>query len=295
MKPLTRNRRADRIHGRAKQQRNLPVTQHVAAICDSGKIVVTASDKMITLGGAGRAGTLTYETLDWKLWKVAKTSLALVAGTPEIDILTRVRATADEAKTVADVAEQIRVDYHAAFRARMVDEVLMPLLGIESVEYFHDKQTVLNRETVVEVVQETSRIDLGATFIVAGVDTEAHIYQIRNPGTIQNCDALSYACAGAGNPHVEAVFARHRYTKYYPLSWAVFIAFAAKKAAEVAAGVGTETDMLIITQQGIRWIEYSQMASIEQIHKEWLAAHPLPDTAFHKVEALHLEQSNPPK
>lgn len=54
----------------------------------------------------------------------------------------------------------------------------------------------------------------------------------------------------------------------FPLSDAMYVAFEAKKRAEMAGGVGAETDILIIEETGITEVHPKTVSALEDIYNE---------------------------
>lgn len=70
-----------------------------------------------------------------------------------------------------------------------------------------------------------------------------------------------------GDRHAENVFAWHRYMRELSRHEALYIAFEAKKKAELADGVDQSTDVLIIEADGISKVEESTVKDLEAIYE----------------------------
>jgi hypothetical protein len=105
--------------------------------------------------------------------------------------------------------------------------------------------------------------------ILAGVDSKgAHIYSIRNPG-IKDCfDTIGFHAIGIGELHAVQVFIAHRYSTSCNTLEALNIVYAAKKAAEVAPGVGGATDIAIISRDGIKILEQTIITELNKLYDE---------------------------
>lgn len=64
------------------------------------------------------------------------------------------------------------------------------------------------------------------------------------------------------------MFAWYRYSKAFPLNDALFIAFEAKKKAEMAGGVGQSTDIVIIDSQGMKQLNAETIDALEEIYND---------------------------
>ena len=104
--------------------------------------------------------------------------------------------------------------------------------------------------------------------IIAGVDTSgAHLYKVDFEGEIVSSDAVGFAAIGAGGRHAEPqfMFANHATWNDFPES--LLLAYSAKRRAEIAPGVGAETDVCVISGLGgWRWLTYDNMQYVKEIY-----------------------------
>lgn len=227
------------------------MTVCVAAICESGTIL-TASDRMIT------SQDVQFEPEYQKWVGLTNSIVAMVAGDsilqteiirlllPEIG--RRITANPAEWLNVRDAAI-LYTNYYNEIRQRRVEtNILAPL--------FLDRQIFISRQQ--EMLPEFVR-EIGATLlsfempeiwtIIAGVDTSGpHIYVIRN-ADIYCYDAIGFAAIGIGQGHANSQFMLARHTTIRPLPQTLLLTYTAKKRAEVAPGVGTDTDMNMVGPQ----------------------------------------------
>jgi len=85
--------------------------------------------------------------------------------------------------------------------------------------------------------------------IFAGIDMSGpHLYVVRN-GNVSCEDRIGFAAIGVGSWHAESLFMAAGHTRAATTSRALYLTFAAKKRAEIAPGVGVETDMFMIGPQ----------------------------------------------
>src|SRR5262249_1647518 len=77
-----------------------------------------------------------------------------------------------------------------------------------------------------------------------------HVFYLSHPGSLFCFDKLGYNCIGSGGQHAALRFSLGRYTPDRSLPEALFAVYAAKRAAEVAPGVGRETEMAVLSSAG---------------------------------------------
>jgi 20S proteasome alpha/beta subunit len=155
-------------------------------------------------------------------------------------------------------------------RHSFINDIIFSKRGL-TLEDFYRNQRTLHESTIIELNDEMDEFDLGLDMIVVGVDrgSEAHVYQISNPGVAIPQDALGFVCTGTGQRHADVVFAYRKYTPSFPLKRAIYVAFEAKKKAEMAGGVGRTTDIQIIRSGGSRkMLPQTVITELEKIYLE---------------------------
>jgi hypothetical protein len=114
-----------------------------------------------------------------------------------------------------------------------------------------------------------SQFNLGSDFIVTGVDTGgARICVVGHPGTLAWLDKLGYASIGSGGIHATMRLALGAQTRKSTLVDTVYSVFDAKKASEVAPGVGPQTDMAIVTAGKTKMLSDGVLRTLLEIFNE---------------------------
>jgi hypothetical protein len=246
------------------QRGKTQMTQLVGALCDNRTKVILVSDRMVTT----EDGSLAFEH-EPKYELMASNALVLTAGTiHEPELLEDAKLTTTT--IIRELADSISRSYRCVRRKRIEDEVLSRY-GFSSFEDFYEKQRLLLEDTNMQLLEEIEKYNqpygLGAEFVLGGVDRKAHLYYIADPGTYRSYDALGFCCVGSGDRHAEPVFAFFQFRPSLSASKTLQIAYEAKKRAEMAGGVGKETDVWLITEEGCYEIDYGTIEQIEA-HRE---------------------------
>lgn len=149
---------------------------------------------------------------------------------------------------VRDVADLYVNLYSRARRKAASNQVLSPL-GLDS-DTFISRQKEMSPELVRQLATELINFDLSSSgAIFAGIDASGpHLY-VAEDGNVTCRDVVGFAAIGAGDWHARSTFMFARYTRATDIPRALFLTFSAKKRAEIAPGVGPETDMLWIGPQ----------------------------------------------
>lgn len=257
----------------------------IAAICQDitggEQVVFGASDRMVT------SGDTEFEKPTTKLVNLTNSIVAMTAGDSalQIEIIRDLIVTLesrDDAKTtnpwsVKDVADLYVNFFNRAKTKRSESAILAPLrLDHNS---FIERQKVMLPEFISKITRELLFYEMPpVSTIFAGVDNEkggAHIYVV-DDGDVSCHDSIGYACIGIGGRHAASQFmlARHAWTA--PLPDTVLLTYIAKKRAEIAPGVGQDTDMFMIGPEIGNYIQladyvldelsriYSKISKIEE-------------------------------
>lgn len=221
----------------------------VAAMSDGGDRVFGASDRMLT----GR--DVEFEPSQTKIIGLTRSIAMLVAGDTAMqmeviyrvrsDVKARVQAEPDNWWNISDVAGLYSRYFNEARLRRSENAILAPL-GLDRASYL-DRQQQLSSELVVQLADKLARYESPRIqAIVMGVDTTGgHIYVCDN-GTITCQDAVGFASIGIGYWHANSQFMFAGHTKHNPMPETLLMTYFAKKRAEVAPGVGAQTDMVMI-------------------------------------------------
>ncbi len=241
------------------------MTQLIAAICEGGKKVVTVSDRMVSTADM----TLAFEPEESKAQPIAHKAVVLVAGTMhEPDLIRDAREKTRGKERIREIADGLKEIYQDLRTSRIEDEVLRPCAGISTIAEYHEKQRTLHDAVVMELNERIRGYQLGLMLLLAGVDEQGHVILIADPGIWRSYDNMAYCCAGMGERHADNVFAWYRYTQHIPLNDALYIAFEAKKKAEMAGGVGRATDILLIGHDGIKSVKQETVSALEEVYNE---------------------------
>jgi hypothetical protein len=241
-------------------QKNLertPVTVCIAAICrnivptEAGLMVVGAADRMLT------GGEIEFEPkIPNKILHFSSAITGMFAGDfgLQTEVVRKVlpvvkeRIAAEPANwwAVSDIAEMYAQAYKGSHLKRAENAVLAPL-GLD-INSFYAKQKGMDSELVKQIASKLAQFhspEVEAIF--CGLDlTGAHIYIVDNSANVSCHDVVGFAAIGAGYWHADSQFMFANHTPYKSFAETLLLTYSAKKRAEVAPGVGSDTDMFSI-------------------------------------------------
>jgi hypothetical protein len=239
------------------------MTQLIAAICENRKAIVLFSDRMVE-----RAGLAFERGVKGK--RIANNALVLTAGTihePELIMDVRNEFIKTTNPNILNIAKRFTEKYHETRQNRILDQILKPL-GFNSIDEFYSKHKILHDSVVLDLMSKIEEFQLGVHLLLAGVDSEAHIYYICDPGTYSSYDEIGFFCPGMGKEQAESTFVWYDFSPEQKLSEALFIAFEAKKRAEAAGSVGKITDGWVIDEKGCHVVAPETISELEKIYEK---------------------------
>lgn len=231
-----------------------------------GGAIIAASDRMLT----NMSQAIEYSSDRGKFCIIAGNRLILVSGEIQFhtEALTALAeeigpgpaSTRDVAETYGRIVGEIR-------HKRAAQRVLVPI-GLTSSSFLAE-QGSLSPRLVSELAADMQREPLDAEALVLGCEgLEARIYAVDETGVVSRHDNQGFASVGLGGLHANAYFMRKPYTIQTRYHEALIDTYSAKKYSEVAPGVGHETDMFIVSRDGVFQIPESLIGVLESLYRE---------------------------
>jgi 20S proteasome alpha/beta subunit len=249
------------------------MTVCIAALCQNDEDqahIVVASDRMVTLGGF-----IEFEHAVPKMRDASSRAITMVSG----DALVGTQVAEEVAGAlsgsnppIAQIAQALAARYEYARRQRVEQHVLRPrCLDMDS---FYGNHQTLNPNAVMMLDSQIAQFNLGVELLLAGLDPSgAHIYSVMNPGPPESChDVIGYAAIGSGTIHALQAFIGFGHSASAGYHQTVFRAYAAKRRAEVAPGVGRDTDMAVVSDAGIHRLTEGELEQLRNMYKSFEAS-----------------------
>ncbi len=231
------------------------MTVCIAALYGDGQGAVLASDKMVTAHIP-----MGYEFEHQSITKIVPmdgdpgSTFALAAGDvllgTEILNIARVRIQQQLEQqstiTALEIAELVRSTYQQVRLTNIAQRELEPR-GLDLETYYRNNQA-LTQQIVQIVDQALTQGDIGVEIIVTGPGNTSRytIHTIGNPGILREHTPIGYSAIGSGAPHAMYSLIEASYESSLNKDKVHNIVSEAKKRSEVAPGVGSGTQMLVI-------------------------------------------------
>lgn len=235
------------------------MTAIIAAICDEGRTIITVSDRLIVDPGSGIA----HEPETPKVVEFPRNSVVMTAGSAvAADVLLTARRyleAPDAAENgilpgVEGVVQCVKCALSAVTWQGVCDKILREYLGYSNGELWQQQRANLEPGLAERIDAAIANFRLGVTYIVAGVDTEAHIFVVSDQFADGCFDTVGYTCQGACPLLGAQAFTQANYGPVFTFGGALPIALAAKKEMEKTLFVGKQTDIRKITAAGIETV-----------------------------------------
>jgi hypothetical protein len=243
----------------------------LAALCRDGEEsrAVVATDRMVTLGGF-----IEFEHANPKMVVAFPRAICMSAGDALIGV--RISQEVVQALTgtppVLEIAQRLAGQYEATRTAR-IEQQILALRGLNW-QGFYGGHASFNPQITMMLDQQMQGFNLGVEMLLAGVDDSgAHIYSVQNPGRPENLhDVIGYAAIGSGAIHAVQSMIGFGHAADAEYHETVFRAYASKRRAEAAPGVGHDTDMAVIGESGIHWLSGDELEQLRKIYEEFETA-----------------------
>jgi 20S proteasome alpha/beta subunit len=247
------------------------MTVCIAALCGEGEEAraVVAADHMVT-----SADFMEFEHPGSKIVELSQHALVMVAGATN-DGMRLVHEAAislgDSTADIAAIAENLGARYAEA-RLRRAEQFALQTRGLD-LDSYYAMHSSLNDQLVMLLDNVLSEFSLGVDLLLAGVDDSgAHIHTNGHPGGgNQNHDSIGWTAIGSGAIHVVPSMAGFVHSAGSSYGETLFRVYASKHRAEVAPGVGHETDVAVISKDGIKRLDSAELERLDTIYSNFVS------------------------
>lgn len=234
---------------------------------DAGKAILAASDRMMTLD----ALAMEYEPPLFKWATISPRCILMAADniTVHTELLARMRrsipdASAVSIRAIADEYGRIHREYLAeAAEVQVLSKLRMDL------QYFFTHQREMDPQQVAQLdmeIRDCQASILAQAMVVGCDDLGAHIFHIDRKGAPSCYDDVGFCCIGSGSHHANSLFAQYGYGNTWSFYNALMLVYAAKKSAEVAPGVGPQTDIAHVTRDNASMLDPATFKNVSAVY-----------------------------
>jgi hypothetical protein len=196
---------------------------------------------------------LEYEPEQTKIIYMASQTVGLFAGDMQLHavvvpkVMARIKTTvADKNNIFVEEIAEIYAEEFGIYRRNRAEKQFLAPLNLNA-DNFLIKQHEMLPDIAFDLTNKMLNATIGSEAIITGIDsTGAHIFRIHDPGIATCLDTAFFAAIGIGEPHASSQFMLAKFEKRWPVEKTMFLTYSAKTLAEAAAGVGKQTDMVVI-------------------------------------------------
>jgi 20S proteasome alpha/beta subunit len=247
------------------------VTVCIGAVCEDGRAAVVAADRMVTYGAPM---SLQIEPPYHKKIKTLSDGAVLLfsGSVPDGEDVAARSLAAIRAMTkpaTAAVAEAARQAYEDTKRKRVEDSILKPFLGVNFAQF----QALVAQSAASQLLAQIQGLimqnNLQLEIMVAGIDDAgAHLFAIQHPGVLLPMQTTGFTAIGSGGTHAAVRISLGGQAPAVKLPETIYNVYEAKRAAEVAPGVGALTDLAVLTAKGVAFLNEAQLTEMAAFHKK---------------------------
>lgn len=230
---------------------------------DGKEAIVFATDHMVSISNIGQFD----KTID--KYKVLNAStVAMLSGNPLIfnDILKDCNGKDCDFEMIKNTIHKNMI----AIKDDIVQKQILDTFKVD-MKYVQDvMRGPLQNPYVNSLLQTIATFNLQTSILLIGYKgEEAQIVEIRE-NLINDFHDIEFGVIGSGSVQAINTLMFQRQSKKDTLSTTLYNVYKAKRNAEVAVGVGKETDIMILTQKGRKIIAENKLGKLSGIYEDEL-------------------------
>ncbi len=237
--------------------------------CGDGEDVVVAADRMMTYGPPMN---LESEPALKKIVPLTRSAALLFSGMvfDGEEIAGQVRGDVGGSEpTVHELSEKVAKAYVDLKRRRVEETILQPFLAVGFPEFRTMAAQAPASQVLQQVIAMIAQHNLNLELLVSGCDAGgAHLDIVSHPGTLAKVGQTGFATIGSGALHAAIWLSLAQHTRSASFGETIYNVYEAKKAAEVAPGVGQLTDIGVAVNGRFSFLDESVFELLEKAHKE---------------------------
>jgi hypothetical protein len=248
--------------------RGLMMTICIGAICDKGKSIIVASDRMITVSFPLN---IEFEPQTAKNEMLTRGCLLLSAGSALVstDLARHVRDNISKMTdpSMNEIVGEVKKEL-VNTRVQRAEELHLKPVNLDF-KLFYQNMRALPPEFFMTLNEKIERTTIDVELLVCGFcKGQGHLYGVFEPGVSECYDSIGFAVVGSGTPHAFSKFTYYDYTSKFNKKEALPLVYLAKRSSERAPGVGRATDLAIINASGITSFSEEDIAQFDEVYQE---------------------------
>lgn len=231
----------------------------ISAICteNNEENVVFAVDHMITTG----VGQFEHDICKYKL--LADNTVAMLAGDALLmDFFLEDDYSGKSYSEIQSILEE-------KFKQKRLEKIQKEVLDVYTIDWDDVKEILkssISNEFQTLILKSITQIDLNTAILLIGFESnKAKISQIGDGG-VEIYDHIYFNTIGSGSIQAQNTLLFQNHSKQDNLKTTLYNVYKAKRNAEVMQGVGKETDIGYINENGINMLDKESIEILDEIY-----------------------------
>lgn len=155
-------------------------------------------------------------------------------------------------------------------RKEVIENEIFNMFGINQDFFKESLQKPIPNPYINTILQKVAEFKLNTQILLIGyIDSVARITHIDENNVVE-IRSMNFHCIGSGATQAVNTLLFQKHSKTDPLKPTIYSVYKAKKNAEVIAGVGKETELMVLNEEGVKKLSTEDMGILDRIYKEEL-------------------------
>jgi len=258
------------------------VTVCIAAICEAGRMIVSASDTMLSLPDVAADSAIIKGARFYKHW-IGMVSGDVSRTEPILSKVGSILNTQDahpkaqgQQENVVNNVENLKAVFTRVYQEELrkeVENVILGRYGLTLDAFRRDGRNIFGDVAMATLCEKIGQVDLQCEFLVHGFDATntGRIFTVESPGRIGgDFSRVGWWVIGSGGPIAKTALVFNGYRREDDSTLAVYRVCEAKFRAEAAGGVGRNTvlALLDIARRNYVFLSGAQIDEIRRLVEE---------------------------
>jgi 20S proteasome alpha/beta subunit len=235
---------------------------------NTGAIGLVVTDRMIT------AGDIQYEPQQTKIAAVTPRTILVIAGDYSLHSQA-IKATVSHFRADPSVHPKDIAAYYGrqiqAIKLKEAEDIYLAPVGLNSDSLIaQQKDLAPHIASLLTEQMQNYRGDDVEALIVGSSGDYVQLYGVDTKGIVTCHDDVGFAAIGSGAWHAKSRLMQAGYTNNTTFSRAAVLTFAAKKASEIAPGVGRFTDITFVFNSHHERMSDRQQQKLNELYLDYL-------------------------
>jgi len=230
---------------------------------DTDEVIVFATDHMVTIGELGQ---FEHSILKWR--EISPKTIAMLAGNPIFfDNLTNI---SDPALPFSSITQEIHRNFKQK-RKDIIKSEIFDIYGIDDEFVKGALATEIPNQHIAKILDQISQYSLETQILLIGFENQQAQIAVVDESNIANFRVINFNAIGSGMIQAINTLMFQKHGKNDDVLTTLYDVYKAKRNAEVAQGVGKETELLVLSQKtGCSRINDAQLNILSQIYNQEL-------------------------